>query len=106
MEGTTLDNGHSKTLPTEQAVEDALVKLIKETQAPVFVAGAGGNIDRTVSLYRAAKRTGRVLVIDLYQMYLLEQLKVFADSLPPHQDDHLRVFYPKAQCNTIVDKLG
>lgn len=106
MEGTTLDDGHPKTFPTEQSVEQALVELIHETNAPVFVAGSGSNVDRIVSLYRAAKRTGRVLVVDLYQMYLLEQLQVFSQGLPPHKDDHLRVFYPRGQSTTIAEKLG
>lgn len=106
MEGTTLDDGHPATFPTEQSVEDALVEQIKESQAPVFVAGSGSNIDRLVSLYRAAKRTGRILIIDLYQMYLLDQLKEFSQGLPPHENDHLRVFYPRSQCTTIAEKLG
>src|SRR5690554_1539077 len=106
MEGTTLDDGHPATFPSEQSVEQALVELIQATKAPIFVAGSGSNVDRIVSLYRAAKRTGRILVVDLYQMYLLEQLQASYKGLPPHRDDHLRVFYPRSQCTTIVEKLG
>lgn len=106
MEGTTLDDGHPAIFPDEQSVEDEVVRLIQERNAPVFVAGSGSNIDRIVSLYRAAKRTGRKLVIDLYQAYLLDQLKEFSQGLPPHQGDHLRVYYPHAQRNTVVSQLG
>ena len=106
MEGTTLDDGHPATFPDEASVEQALVDLINERNAPVFVSGAGSNIDRIVSLYRAAKRTGRVMVIDIYQMYLLEQLKEFSNGLPPHKDDSLKVFYPKNQCDAVAKHLG
>jgi len=106
MEGTTLDDGHPATFPDEQSVEDEVVRQIQERNAPVFVAGSGSNIDRIVSLYRAARRTGRELVIDLYQAYLLDQLKEFSQGLPPHTGDHLRVYYPHAQRNTVVNQLG
>ncbi len=105
MEGTTLDDGHPVTFPDEQSVEDALVAAMQKP-VPMFVSGSGSNIDRIVSLYRAAKRSGRILVLDLYQMYLLEQLKPFAPGLPPHEDDHLRVFYPRNQSNIMAEKLG
>lgn len=105
MEGTTLDDGHPAIFPDEQSVEEAIVKLANNNM-PIFVAGSGSNVDRLVSLYRAAKRTDRIFVIDLYQAYLLDQLKPFSNSLPPHEDDHLRVYYPKNQCSTIVEALG
>lgn len=106
MEGTTLDDGHPSTFKNEASVEQALVEQIQHANAPVFVAGSGSNIDRIVSLYRAAKRTGRELVIDLYQMYLLEQLKAFSPGLPPHKGDALRVYYPKNQRDSILQHLG
>ena len=106
MEGTTLDDGHPSTFRDEASVEQALVEQIHQSDAPVFVAGSGSNIDRIVSLYRAAKRTGRELVIDLYQMYLLEQLKAFSPGLPPHKGDALRVYYPKNQRDSILQHLG
>ena len=35
----------------------------------VAVAASGQNVDRLVSCYRAARRSGRLLVIDPYQAY-------------------------------------
>jgi len=58
-------------------------------------------VDWLVSLYRASKRTKKLLVLDLYQFYLLSQLKQFSSSLPPHQDDHLRVLYTKYQAEKL-----
>lgn len=106
MEGTTLDDGHPSTFPDEGSIEQALVDLMTSQEAPVFVAGSGSNIDRTVSLYRAARRSGRELVIDLYQMILLDKLKALSPGLPPHANDHLKVYYPKNQRDTVVRQWG
>lgn len=106
MEGTTLDDGHPATFADEAAVEEALVALCRKTPEPVFVAGSGSNVDRLVSLYRAAKRSQRIMVIDLYQAWLLDSLKAIAPGLPPHDDDHLRVFYPHHQCEALVAAHG
>jgi len=48
--------------------------LFERTKGRVFVAWSGQNIDRTVTLYRAAKRTDRMLVIDLYTADVLDQI--------------------------------
>ena len=40
------------------------------------------NIDRTVTLYRACKRSDRPPVLDVYALDVLEQLSAFRDSLP------------------------
>jgi len=41
-------------------------------------------------------------VLDLYQFYLLSQLKQFSKGLPPHKGDHVRVFYPGNQAEALV----
>ncbi len=68
LEGTTLgagSGGHG--LRSEQEVEEELVALaIDEPGKLVAVVASGQNLDRLVSCYRAAKRTGRLLVIDPY----------------------------------------
>jgi len=106
MEGTTLDDGHPSTFATENAVEDAFLKVMQLDINPIFVAGSGSNIDRIVSLYNACKRSGRILVLDLYQMYMLETLKKHAPGLPPHADDHIRVFFPKNQIESAKKAFG
>jgi len=71
-EGTNL--GSDKPVTTERELEGEFVKLFKRTKGRVFVAWSAQNIDRTVTLYRAAKRTGRVLVIDLYTADVLDRI--------------------------------
>jgi len=106
IEGTTLDDRHSQQFPTEASVEEAMVEAFCEKGRPVFVVASGSNIDRIVSLYNATKRTGKQLVIDLYQLYLLESLKKHAPGLPPHEGDHLKVIFPKSQLDVIKEKYG
>lgn len=72
MEGTNL--GTDKPVITEAELEDAFVALARETPGHVFVQWSAQNIDRTVTLFRAAKRTGRKLVVDLYGADVLRRI--------------------------------
>jgi ribonuclease J len=47
---------------------------MKRTKCRVFIAWSGQNIDRTVTVYQAAKRTGRTLAIDLYTAAGLDRI--------------------------------
>jgi ribonuclease J len=72
MEGSSfgrLDPTH--IFPEESSVEQRFVDLFQETDGLALVAASGQNIDRMVSLYRACKRTGRTLIIDLYSAEIL-----------------------------------
>lgn len=71
-EGTNL--GTDKPVMTEAALEEDFVALFQRTAGRVFVAWSGQNVDRTVTLFRAAKRTGRNLVIDLYTADVLDRI--------------------------------
>jgi ribonuclease J len=71
-EGTNL--GADKPLRTEKQLEFDFVELFKRTKGRVFVSWSGQNIDRTVTIYRAAKRTGRTLAIDLYTADVLDRI--------------------------------
>jgi len=100
MEGTTLGGKHHDGYNDEAAVEEGMVKTFQHDHA-TFVLGAGSNVDWLVSLYRASKRTGKQLVLDLYQFYLLTRLKQFSPALPPHDSDHVRVLYTKYQAEKL-----
>lgn len=72
IEGTNL--GTDKSVITEDALEDDFTTLFERTAGRVFVAWSGQNVDRTVTLYRAAKRTGRTLVVDLYVADVMDRI--------------------------------
>ena len=69
IEGTNL--GTDKPSYPEYKLEEEFLALFRRTRGRVFVNWSGQNIDRTVTLYRAAKRDGRSLVIDLYTAEVL-----------------------------------
>lgn len=72
MEGTNL--GSDKPCMSEDDLEQDYVNLFRSTPGRVFVAWSAQNIDRTVTLYRACLKTGRILVIDLYTAAVLDAL--------------------------------
>lgn len=72
MEGTNL--GSNKPSNTESTLEAAFVQLLRMTAGRVFVAWSAQNVDRSVSLYRAALQTGRTLVVDLYTAEVMRTL--------------------------------
>ena len=81
MEGTNL--GSDKPTMTESDLEADFEALFRETKGRVFVAWSAQNIDRTVTLYRAALKAGRVLVVDLYTAEVLEKLAAYGKLPQP-----------------------
>jgi ribonuclease J len=72
LEGTNL--GTDKPVMSEADLEEDFVELMTRKKGRIFAAWSGQNIDRTVTLYRAAKRSQRDLVIDLYTAEVLEAI--------------------------------
>jgi ribonuclease J len=71
MEGSSLGRLRpDQGFPSEQDIE---ARLVDAFSAPGFVGvcASAQNIDRMVSIYRACKRTGRTLVLDLYAAEVL-----------------------------------
>lgn len=58
----------------EHVLEDDFADLFRRTAGRVFVSWSGQNVDRTVTLHRAARRTGRTLVIDLYTADVMDRI--------------------------------
>ena len=108
MEGTNLVSGDALPKPTltEKELEDDFVRLFQEAKGRVFVSWSSTNIDRTVTLYRACKRSERVLVPDLYCMLVLERLKEFA-SIPQAEwgGKHMRAVVTQ-KMNRLLKRLG
>jgi ribonuclease J len=96
MEGSSfgrLDPSH--VFPTESEVEQRFVDLFQETEGLALVAASAQNIDRMVSLYRACKRTGRTLIIDLYAS---EVLRATGNANIPQSDwPNVAVYIPHYQ---------
>ena len=88
-EGTTLTRT-LKRPTTEHELELKATRILSETEGPVFVLMAGTNIDRLVSLYKAARHVNRILLQDLY---LAAVSTAAGGNIPRPQDfSHVRVF--------------
>jgi ribonuclease J len=92
-EGTNL--GTDKPTVTETELEANLVTRAALVPGRIFVAWSGQNVDRTVTLYRAAKRTGRDLIIDLYTADILDQIAE-GTNLPRPGFQNLKVVITRA----------
>lgn len=72
MEGTVIGrDGEGAALPTEDELEALFVEHLRETRGLALVWTSAQNIDRIVTVYRAAKRTGRTLILDAFTAEML-----------------------------------
>lgn len=106
MEGTTLGGNHSMGFASEKEVEKGLYQIFSEQKDVSFIMASGSNVDRIVSIYKAAVKSNKTLVLDLYACYILDQLKNITSSLTPHGRDNIRVFYISTHAQSMVDSLG
>lgn len=72
MEGSSFGRiSETQQFPTEIDIEEELTDILSKTQGIGLVHTSGQNIDRIVSVFRASKKTGRKLVLDLYTAAIL-----------------------------------
>lgn len=101
LEGTMMDRGPQR-FETEEAVEEGFWEWCKKP-LPVVVFCSSQNIDRLCSAYRAAIRSGRQLVMDLYTAFVLDRLRVLSDRLPQYDAANIRVMYWHSHASVIAD---
>ncbi|KAB0677236.1 MBL fold metallo-hydrolase [Aureimonas leprariae] len=96
LEGSTLGRlDPNQRFPTEADVEADFVEAFRASAGMVLVAASAQNIDRMVSIYRAAKRTGCTLVIDLYAA---EVLRATGNAnIPQSHWPNVAVYVPQYQ---------
>lgn len=89
VEGTTL-NRTSEPPKTEVDLEKLATKEIADTDAPIFILQAATNIDRLVTVFKAARKNNRILLQDLY---MAEVAYAAGESIPnPATFSGVRVF--------------
>ena len=96
MEGTMLYRT-TDDFPTESSVEEKIVETIQAQSNTSFLISSGQNVDRMVSAFRACKRTGKTLVVDVYAAWVLEQMKLVSDKVPDMTWDEVKVIVSKDQ---------
>ena len=98
MEGSSLGRlGDDEAFPSEQALERTFIERFKTTPGMVLVACSVRNIDRVVTIYRAAKQTGRTLIVDAYAAEVLKATGYDSIPKPVRGWSSLAVFIPQAQ---------
>ena len=94
MEGTLIGNRSSEIHTSEYELEDEFVEIIEQTQGITLVTTSSQNIDRIVTIFKAAQRCDRMFIIDFYTAEILEILKKYA-KLPNATWPRIRVCYPQ-----------
>ena len=102
-EGTRVDAASSLT---EYDVEAKVSEIVNDTKGLVICGYPIRDLDRLLSFYQAAKQTGRSLVIDMKQAYLLklfDESKRLAGCYPSPVDASIRVYVPRGTWG-LIDK--
>jgi ribonuclease J len=104
LEGTTVGQLHgSHGFANEMDVELRLSELLSRNSGLVVVVASGQNIDRAVSVYRAALAAERELVIDPYQAYILKTLRHICPEAPQFDSPSVRVKFIRNHVSKLKD---
>ena len=109
MEGTMLGRSDESS-QTEAQLSIEATEICKQTDKAVFIYQAGQNISRAVSFFKAAKRSHRLFIPDVYTAYVLDELshcpggkKIPYPGKPGFED--VRVWYPN-KITRLLDNKG
>jgi ribonuclease J len=96
LEGSSIGRLQSnESFPTEEEIETELEQALASTRGMALVHISAQNIDRLVSVFRACKKTGRTLVIDLYAAAVLEATG--NQNIPQSNWPEIALYVPQAQ---------
>ena len=97
LEGTHIRPKSDTVSPvqTEADVEKEMVKTFRATKGMVLAAFSAQNIDRLVTIYRAAVQADRDLIVDLYTATIANATG--NDNIPQPGFKRLKVYVPQSQ---------
>ncbi|MBL0159929.1 MAG: MBL fold metallo-hydrolase [Bryobacterales bacterium] len=104
LEGTTLARDKGEPQPSERDIEIAMIDAMRAATGLVLAWSSGQNIDRLVTIYRAALQSGRKLLIDPYIALVLDSLSEVG-SLPKMEWGPVRVLFPK-RVSSLMELRG
>jgi len=94
LEGTMIGQQDKKT-KTETEVEQDIIEIARKTRGMVLIVQSAHNVDRIVSFYKAAIKTNRVFLVDVYTANFLNVLNGLAKIPDPLNGfNKIKVFYP------------
>lgn len=91
MEGTMMRRD-SDRFPDEASVRREIEAVLKNQQNITFLIASSQNIDRVVSAMHACQRTSKILVIDIYTAWVLEQLRGISNRVPNMNWKQVKVY--------------
>ena len=105
IEGTNMGKGEDDHNFTEKEVEEKVDGIIGESLGIVFACFSMSNVDRFMSIYRAAVKNKRILVVDTKFAYILDMMKGKIPALPDVcEDENIRIYFRLAKSGTFVEK--
>lgn len=94
MEGTHFGREHEiKEATTEQELEEKIVGHIRSAPGIILATFSPMHVDRLVTFYRAAKRTGRTFVVDVYAAYVMHLVSGQCKIPKPETEAGIKVYY-------------
>lgn len=100
MEGTTIGRSSSAApFQTERELEQDFVEQFLKTKGMALVWTSGQNIDRLVTVFKACKKSGRTLILDMYTAEILQATG--NPKLPQATWGEIKVCLPESQKRQI-----
>jgi len=102
IEGTRVSAGvDERSAMTEADVEQACATKFARAEGMALMFYSPQNIDRLVSLYRAAKRSSRIFVMDLYAASIAAATQ--RPTIPQADWEGVRVYVPHSQRRRVIE---
>jgi len=102
LEGTTIGRNKSEFLD-EASVEDKIYEIISQQKNSSFLITSSQNIDRVVSAYRACMKADKILVVDFYSAWILEQIQHISSAVPCIGWERIKVYAGNGQYRKVKD---
>lgn len=90
---------------TEKDIENEFVNQFSSNRDSLHLVWCSSqNIDRIVDLYRACKKTNRILCVDPYAAYALELAHLQCSSILYKSFSSFEIYFPDSFTNRMIEK--
>lgn len=103
MEGTHFGFPDGERV-TEYELESSIVEEVAKASGLVLASLSPQHVDRLVGFIRAAKKTGRIFVADVYAAFVLYMIGNQINVPVPGRDNDLRVYFPNSMMKSAERK--
>ena len=101
MEGTNISRqNRDYRTKTENDLEVEIKEILQNAKGLGLVWFSGQNIDRFVTFYKAAKKSGRTMIVDIYIAHILDAID--NPKIPSPLSSDLRVFLPSRMRSKVI----